>query len=192
MRKKIPFRLLVIIVVGIALISGAVALTSGSHGPDATVYNAALKTQDASSLTVVATVTPNAPNATSQTALVKFRPPSYAAVTDWTKGSKTYGKTTIYHGAKAESLLSTLAVLGELTGFVRHGNLYVQTANPGSGVPAKYRKRISQKEQTSVEIRGGYVVHVHRINDVTLGGHALGSTVNFVVREINGRPASSY
>lgn len=189
--KKIPLRLILIVVIGVVLISITLALTSGSGGPDATVYNAALKTQNASSLTVVATVTPATPGARSQTALIDYRPPDYAKVTDQTEGSKTYGKVTIVRGPKAQSLMSTLSVLGELTGFVQHGDRFIQTANPTSGVPSKYEKVIAQKEQTTVEVRGGYVVYVHRINEVTLRGHALGSTVNFVVKAINGQASSS-
>lgn len=194
MNRRIPYRVLVFIAVGIVAIVVVWHLThhhaAKSASPtDRVVWAAADKTKNADALRVQITIVPKSTHGTTSTAVLNYHAPDTAILTNTTPGANPSRAVTHSKGQSATTLLSIVSSLPEVSGWHKQGSVYVKTLQDQTTVKGETTTHIINRYTVSIE--HGYVVLVVHENEVsTSAGSGLGSTVHFLVTSINGRPTS--
>jgi hypothetical protein len=194
MNRRIPYRVLVFIAVGIIVIVVVWQLThhgSANQGSaaDRVVWAAADKTKTADALRVQITIVPMSTHEKTSTAVLNYHAPDTAILTNTTPGEKASDAVKHSSGKAATALLSTVSDLSQVSGWHKQGRFYVHTVKDQTTV--QDGATVHNVNRFTVSIEHGYVVLViHQSGVSTSAGSGIGTTVHFLVTSINGRPTS--
>ncbi len=192
MRRRIPYRLVALVLVGVVLGAILVHVYSTPGPPPSTptdhlVWNAAKKTLSASELSVSFTSIPAQKGIKPSSGhLVYHAPDQVTLYLKSNTGATTQKKDT---GKQAMALLSNLSVLPKIYHWHQHGSTF--TSGSAGKISGSNHATANTANIYTVVTKNGYVISVvHEDNVTTAAGAGIGSTFEFKVSAIDSKRVS--